>query len=151
VRHHRLSDRRGKDERALANPVLAFCAPPTISEEAPSGAEHERMDHQHVLVDEIVGTSDWTRAPLPRMFRSPPGRAPSSPTPSAMSPLRSVEFGQGGGSARVVDAMYFGALFSACRKGLSGWVFHHYADAGISMFLAAYAGTPRRADRATSR
>jgi len=63
--------------------------------------------------------SDWISSPLPRTARSGPSSCLSSATASAASPLSRVEFFQGSGSARVVEATYFWVLSRNAVNGLS--------------------------------
>src|SRR2546421_12781905 len=88
-------------------------------EEAAPRSQNQRVDQEHVLVDEVARISDWTSSPLPRTTRSLPPSSLSLATASAASPLRSVELLHGSGSESVVDATYFWVLFSTSVKGLS--------------------------------
>ena len=90
-----------------------------VGEQPVSGAEDERVDREHVLVDEAgraellderttahdVEVVAWSLLEL--------GDA------VGMSPLSSVVLGQGRGSVRVVEARYLGAWLRASRNGLS--------------------------------
>ena len=57
------------------------------------------------------------------MWRSLPGVCLTSATAAGMSPLSSVELGQGRGSVNVLEATYLGALLRGSRNGLSSWAF----------------------------
>src|SRR5918995_7263534 len=72
--------------------------------------------------------SEWTSTPLPKITRVLSCSFLSLATASAASPLSSVEFCQGSGSARVVEATNFSTLLSASVKGLGlGWLGQTFA------------------------
>ena len=94
-----------------------------VSEELAARAEHDRMDHQDVLVHEIVREQRLEECAAPHTVRSPPSCSLSRATAAGTSSPSGVEFGHGNGSVNVVVATYFGMLLSTGVNGLSGWVF----------------------------
>ncbi len=90
-----------------------------VGEQPAPRSQHQRVDEEYVLVDEVAPQQRLDQLSAPSTTMSLPGCSLSPATASAASPARSVELSHASGSFSVVDATYFWLLFRTSVNGLS--------------------------------
>ena len=77
-----------------------------IRKQAAACAEHEGVDHQQLLIDQVGGHQRSDQFPLPMITKLPLDACLSSATLAGTSPSKSVEFGHSSLVARLCEATY---------------------------------------------